>query len=114
MIRVDGQPYQWLGNASNYNFSSTVANNITPTKTIFTIQAGHMKFNATFFSPVEVYSFHHSLWCHVDSLHSQTTTLVSQSHSPTYLLMDSLRMMGWHTRYNCILTLLVVSMTFNK
>jgi hypothetical protein len=114
MIRVDGQPFQWLGNFPNYNFTNTVASTITPTKTIFTIQAGHMKFNATFFTPIEVYPFHDSLWHCVDALHSQTTILVNQSHSRIYPLMDSLRMMGCHIPYNCILTLPVVSVAFGK
>jgi hypothetical protein len=56
IIRVDGQPYQWLGASINVNFSTAVARGITPTRTTFTIQAGPMKFNATFFSPIEVHS----------------------------------------------------------
>jgi hypothetical protein len=57
MIRIDGQAYQWLGDSLLVNFSTTVANTITPTRTIFTIQAGSMTFNVTFFSPIEVYRF---------------------------------------------------------
>ncbi|KAF7783408.1 hypothetical protein Agabi119p4_1432 [Agaricus bisporus var. burnettii] len=56
MIRVDDQPYQWLGDhpePSVANFSTTVASEITPTSTIFTIQAGLIKFKATFFTPIE-------------------------------------------------------------
>ncbi|KAF7783395.1 hypothetical protein Agabi119p4_1419 [Agaricus bisporus var. burnettii] len=53
MIRVDGQPYQWLGNSNIANFSTTTSSEITPTSTIFTIQAGPMKFKATFFTPIE-------------------------------------------------------------
>ncbi|KAF7783397.1 hypothetical protein Agabi119p4_1421 [Agaricus bisporus var. burnettii] len=53
MIRVDGQPYQWLGDSYIANFSTTAASEITPTSTIFTIQAGPMKFKATFFTPIE-------------------------------------------------------------
>ncbi|EKM77075.1 hypothetical protein AGABI1DRAFT_130801 [Agaricus bisporus var. burnettii JB137-S8] len=53
MIRVDGQPYKWLGNSIVTNFSTAVASEITPTSTIFTIQAGPMKFNVTFFTPIE-------------------------------------------------------------
>ncbi|EKM77081.1 hypothetical protein AGABI1DRAFT_93734 [Agaricus bisporus var. burnettii JB137-S8] len=46
-------PYQWLGYSDITNFSTTAASEITSTSTIFTIQAGPMKFNATFFTPVE-------------------------------------------------------------
>ncbi|KAF7783398.1 hypothetical protein Agabi119p4_1422 [Agaricus bisporus var. burnettii] len=55
MIRVDGKPYQWMGNSDSNiaNFSTTISSEITPTRTIFTIQAGPMKFKATFFTPVE-------------------------------------------------------------
>lgn len=60
MIRVDNKSYQWLGAFSgDSTFSTTVASGsrITPTTTIFTIHAGPMRFNATFFSPIEVYHF---------------------------------------------------------
>jgi hypothetical protein len=60
MIRVDGQPYQWMGKSPNYNFSTTITSEITPTSTTFIIQAGSVKFNATFFSPVEVYFLRYS------------------------------------------------------
>ncbi|XP_006457506.1 hypothetical protein AGABI2DRAFT_123370 [Agaricus bisporus var. bisporus H97] len=55
MIRVDGKPYQWMGNSDSNiaNFSTTSSSEITPTSTIFTIQAGPMKFKATFFTPIE-------------------------------------------------------------
>ncbi|XP_006457508.1 hypothetical protein AGABI2DRAFT_181692 [Agaricus bisporus var. bisporus H97] len=53
MIRVDGQPYKWLGKSTVANYSTTVASEITPTSTIFTMQAGPMKFNVTFFTPIE-------------------------------------------------------------
>ncbi|KAF5346060.1 hypothetical protein D9756_010802 [Leucocoprinus leucothites] len=52
LIRVDNQPYQWMGN-SGFNFTNTVSSYITPTKSVFTIQAGPMQFNVTFFSPIE-------------------------------------------------------------
>lgn len=61
MIRVDGQGYQWMGeNALGINFTKTVASGIrvTPTKSIFTIEAGHIRFNVTYLSPIEVRSFY--------------------------------------------------------
>ncbi|EKM77071.1 hypothetical protein AGABI1DRAFT_43976 [Agaricus bisporus var. burnettii JB137-S8] len=53
MIRVDDQIYQWLGGLINDSYSNTVVTEITPTRTIFTLQAGHIQFNATFFTPIE-------------------------------------------------------------
>ncbi|KAF5360962.1 hypothetical protein D9756_005161 [Leucocoprinus leucothites] len=50
-IRVDGQAYQWLG--AYYNSTKTLMSAITPTKTIFRIEAGPMQFNATFLTPIE-------------------------------------------------------------
>ncbi|KAJ3568312.1 hypothetical protein NP233_g5795 [Leucocoprinus birnbaumii] len=49
--RVDGQAYQWMG--KTFNSSRTVMGTITPTKTIFRIEAGPIQFNATFFTPIE-------------------------------------------------------------
>jgi hypothetical protein len=51
-VRVDGLTYQWMGMTGNMtNLTSTV---ITPTRSIFTIQAGAMLLNVTFLSPIEV------------------------------------------------------------
>jgi hypothetical protein len=52
MVRVDGQAYQWMG--AGYPFSTTVMSTITPTQTVFRIEAGPVQFNATFLSPIEV------------------------------------------------------------
>lgn len=59
MIRVDDQPYQWMGNdlwapSGGLNFSKTMASEITPSKTIFRIEAGPIQFNVTFLSLIEV------------------------------------------------------------
>jgi hypothetical protein len=51
-VRVDGLTYQWMGMTGNMtNLTSTV---ITPTRSIFTVQAGAMLLNVTFLSPIEV------------------------------------------------------------
>ncbi|KAI0353838.1 DUF1793-domain-containing protein [Trametes cingulata] len=54
IIRVDGQAYEWMGNdytpPSTANITSV---QITPTRSIFVIQAGPMKVTATFLSPIE-------------------------------------------------------------
>jgi hypothetical protein len=57
MIRVDNQPFQWMGN-SGFNFTKTLSSYITPTKSVFTIQAGPMMFNVTFLSTIEVRALH--------------------------------------------------------
>ncbi|CCM02776.1 uncharacterized protein FIBRA_04884 [Fibroporia radiculosa] len=53
-IRVDGTTYRWLGAAT---YASTTANltsfEVTPTRTIFNVQAGPMDVTVTFLSPIE-------------------------------------------------------------
>ena len=54
-VRVDGTAYQWLGNGSpSLQFATSSDVQITPTRTIFTLQAGPMALNVTFLSPIEV------------------------------------------------------------
>ncbi|KAJ3568846.1 hypothetical protein NP233_g5446 [Leucocoprinus birnbaumii] len=55
IVRVDGKAYQWLGSPLGLsgNKTKTVMSTITPTKSIFRIEAGPVQFNATFFSPIE-------------------------------------------------------------
>ncbi|KAK7026403.1 hypothetical protein VNI00_015638 [Paramarasmius palmivorus] len=64
-IRVDGSLYQWMGGAFNDSRFNNLAggNNkmiatvdditITPTRTIYSLSAGPMRFNFTFLSPIE-------------------------------------------------------------
>ncbi|KAF9444145.1 hypothetical protein P691DRAFT_736930 [Macrolepiota fuliginosa MF-IS2] len=74
MIRVDNQVYQWLGDGVgfDFNFTNTLANEITPTKSVFRLQAGPIQFNATFLSPVE------------------TTDYVRQSMPFSYMSVDEI------------------------
>ncbi|KAJ6567991.1 hypothetical protein DFH09DRAFT_1155589 [Mycena vulgaris] len=51
-IKVDGLTWQWLGNPGG-NASTWISTEITPTRTIMTVQAGPMLLNVTFLSPVE-------------------------------------------------------------
>ena len=55
-IRVDGTTYQWMGHdASGVSGNANVTNiQITPTRSIFVMQAGPMNMTITFLSPVEV------------------------------------------------------------
>jgi hypothetical protein len=68
-----------------------------------------MKFNVSFFSPIEVYSLRYSSWRYPDYSPSRTITFVNQSLSLMYLLMHSLQTMEGHTPSNYTLTSLLVS-----
>lgn len=54
-MRIDGTSYEWLGTTTEYGGATNLtATTITPTRTVFTIQAGPMDLNVTFLSPIEV------------------------------------------------------------
>jgi hypothetical protein len=53
-IRVDGTGYNFQGVNSNYTTAKTVGAYITPTRTIFTIDAGPVRLNLTYLTPIEV------------------------------------------------------------
>ena len=54
-IRIDGQTYTWLGDNANPAIAATViGRQVTPTRTMFSLQAGPMDINVTFLSPIEV------------------------------------------------------------
>ncbi|KAF9443521.1 hypothetical protein P691DRAFT_679373, partial [Macrolepiota fuliginosa MF-IS2] len=52
MIRVDNKTFPWMGSLAP-NVTTPVTSEITPTRSIFRIQAGQIQFNATFFTPIE-------------------------------------------------------------
>ncbi|KAI0712927.1 hypothetical protein C8T65DRAFT_726919 [Cerioporus squamosus] len=54
-IRVDGVTYSWMGdNGAEWNNTATVVNiQITPTRSIFDMQAGPMNITVTYLSPIE-------------------------------------------------------------
>ncbi|KAI0759822.1 DUF1793-domain-containing protein [Trametes elegans] len=53
-IRVDGETYAWMGQDYNPPFTGNITNvQITPTRTIFVMQAGPMNVTVTFLSPIE-------------------------------------------------------------
>ena len=57
LIRVDGTTYNWLGNAAtipNVQPTQQLSQILTPTQTIFLVQAGPVQLNLTFLSPIEV------------------------------------------------------------
>jgi len=54
--RVDGTGYIFQGIHVNYTNAKTIRTNITPTRTIFTIEAGPMRVELTFLTPIEVCS----------------------------------------------------------
>ena len=54
-IRVDGQTYSWLGQDSASDGPANVTDvRITPTTTIFVMEAGKMNITVSFLSPIEV------------------------------------------------------------
>lgn len=54
-IRVDGLTYNWMGGDVGPPNSGNVTNvQITPTRSIFTMQAGPMNVTVTYLSPIEV------------------------------------------------------------
>ncbi|GBE81170.1 Glutaminase A [Sparassis crispa] len=53
-IRIDSQTYKWLGNANEpFNVSNLTSTQVTPTRTVFSLQAGPMDLTVTFLSPIE-------------------------------------------------------------
>ena len=61
-IKIDGVTYTWMG----HDLDSTIANvtniQLTPTRSIYTMQTGPMNLTATFLSPIEVSGPDSSTW----------------------------------------------------
>ncbi|KXN87094.1 hypothetical protein AN958_09304 [Leucoagaricus sp. SymC.cos] len=51
LVRVDNQAYHWMG--YEFNPTTLISSEITPTKTILRLKAGPAQFSATFLSPIE-------------------------------------------------------------
>ena len=52
---MDGVTYSWMGHDGIWNSTATVSNvQITPTRSIFVMQAGPMNVTVTYLSPIEV------------------------------------------------------------
>ena len=54
LIKIDGLTYSWLGIPGVGIASNWTKTEVTPTRTILTVQAGPVSLNVTFLSPVEV------------------------------------------------------------
>ncbi|KAI0930164.1 hypothetical protein AcV5_006948 [Taiwanofungus camphoratus] len=52
-VRIDGTTYKWLGSSPLANTTNLTAKEITPTRTILTVQAGPMDLTITFLTPIE-------------------------------------------------------------
>ncbi|KAK6977760.1 hypothetical protein R3P38DRAFT_3472295 [Favolaschia claudopus] len=52
-IKVDSKTYHWLGKPASGNAGTWLSTQVTPTRTILTVQAGPMQLNVTFLSPIE-------------------------------------------------------------
>ncbi|CAA7266373.1 unnamed protein product [Cyclocybe aegerita] len=55
-VRVDGQSFRWLGESdiTSVQAATTTAYHLTPTRSIFTMAAGPIRFNVTFMDPVDL------------------------------------------------------------
>ena len=53
-IRIDGLTYRWFGQAPGFTATNITSTSLTPTRTIYTVQAGPMNLTVTFFTPIEV------------------------------------------------------------
>ncbi len=87
MIRVDNQGYQWMG-SSGFNFTRTATSEITPSKSVFRLEAGPITFNVTFLSPIEVRIFY--FLGLVVSLGVQPNDYVRQSMPFSYMYIDGI------------------------
>ncbi|EPT04923.1 hypothetical protein FOMPIDRAFT_1057715 [Fomitopsis schrenkii] len=52
-IRVDDLTYRWLGEAPGFAATNITSTTLTPTQTIYTVQAGPMNLTVTFLTPIE-------------------------------------------------------------
>ena len=87
-IRVNGTTYKWMG-ADGAGIAANVTNvQITPTRSIFVMQAGPMNVTVTYLSPVEVrgFPFRNGILrvSTCERTLSPTTGSSSPSRSPTY------------------------------
>lgn len=64
---MDGSGYIFQGVNSNYTTAKTVGAYITPTRTIFTIDAGPVRLNLTYLNPIEVSPCHVMCNCIADT-----------------------------------------------
>lgn len=88
MIRVDGQSYRWIGNAASDN-TRTVTSEITPSRSIFRLEAGPIQLNVTYLSPIEVRLFQRRLKPVVSSP-VQPNDYVRQSMPFSYMYIDGI------------------------
>lgn len=84
LIRVDGTTYRWLGLPLNMNTSTLISTQVTPTRTILTVQAGPMELTVTFLTPIEVRRIPRAILCDLCFL-SQRTGSANLCPSPTCL-----------------------------
>jgi len=54
---VDGSPYLIQGVHTGYTAATTIGVYITPTRTIFTVDAGPVRANISYLTPIEVNYF---------------------------------------------------------
>ena len=53
-IRIDGTMFSWMGHDNDSPTANITGLQLTPTRTIYTMQVGPISLNVTFLSPIEV------------------------------------------------------------
>ena len=89
-IRVDGATFQWMGQDGIEDGNATVTDiQITPTRTLFIMEAGPINLTVTFLSPIEVrWSSLSHFDC--DNMHmTQPSDWVKQSIPFSYLSLGA-------------------------
>ncbi|KAF9071440.1 hypothetical protein BDP27DRAFT_1322140, partial [Rhodocollybia butyracea] len=88
LLRVDGTPYEWLGqavedrnltNQTQVTAATFIGYQVTPTRTIISLKAGAIALNVTFLSPIE------------------PTDLVKQSLPFAYIYLEASNVVRWNT-----------------
>ena len=91
-IRVDGTSYRWMGSDGASDAANLTSFQITPTRSIFVMEAGPMNFTVTYLSPIEVRLSLPVLRLTAETLHlssSQPADWVKQSLPFSYMSVEA-------------------------
>lgn len=83
-VRVDGNTFTWLGGTGNATLLQS--SQVTPTRTVFMIQAGPVLLNVTFLSPIEVCPL--LLYLKIPSKASTSLTIWSNNPCHSHIFMS--------------------------
>ena len=94
-IRVDGATYNWMGADIGPPQNANVTNvQITPTRSIYTMEAGPMNFSITFLSPIEVRASTPMRATRVD-MPWHTARRLGQAVTPIHVCVDRGQLTRW-------------------